>query len=223
MSLKRGIEMECGVLFDLDGVLVSSDRCHYLAWKAVADELELPFDEERNHLLRGVSRRESLEIILDGRRVLDEAFQSDLLHRKNSAYRNYVMELGKEILLPGTVPMLDDLKAMGIKMAIASSSKNAPLLLEQAGLATGYFDAITDGNDISRSKPDPEVFLIAADRLSLPSNRCLVVEDAQAGVDAGVAAQMLVLGVGPVRLQRCQHQIASLSEITAPELIRLIK
>ncbi len=215
--------MECGVIFDLDGVLVSSDRCHYMAWKAVADELDLPFDEERNHLLRGVSRMESLEIILDGRVTLTEERRNDLLSRKNSAYRDYVVELGKEILLPGTVPILNDLKEMGVKLAVGSSSKNAPLLLEQAGISTGYFDAIADGNDISRSKPDPEVFLLAAARLSLPANRCLVVEDAQAGVDAGLAAQMPVLGVGPVGLQRCQHQVASLSEITASELIRLIK
>lgn len=214
--------MTYGILFDLDGVLVSSDHCHYLAWKAVADELSLPFDEERNHLLRGVSRRESLEIILDGKVDLSEEKMSEILESKNDRYREYVVQLGKAILLPGVVPLLEELKAAGVKMAIGSSSKNSPLLLEQAGLSKGYFDAIADGNDIQRSKPDPEVFELAASRLSLPPEQCLVVEDAQAGVDAGLAAKMVVLGVGPVALQNCPHQITSLADASVVEMIQLI-
>lgn len=183
-------------IFDLDGVIVSTDECHYRAWKRLADEEGIYFDREINQRLRGVSRMESLEIVLErSGRSYTESQKKEMATRKNGYYQALIQELSPRDILPGVMDFLEGLKKSGIKVAIGSSSKNSPLILEQIGLGR-YFDATADGNDIARSKPDPEVFLVAARRLGVAPENCLVVEDAFAGVEAALAGGMAVLGVG---------------------------
>mgnify|MGYP000782869103 FL=1 len=165
-----------GVIFDLDGVLCHTDHYHYLAWKALADRLGLPFDERGNDRLRGVSRMDSLEIVLSlGEKQFTQAEKEQMAEEKNRRYRSYLAKMGPEALAPGAVDVLRDLKAQGWKLAVGSSSKNAPLILERTGLE-GYFDTVADGSQITRSKPDPEVFLLAARKLNLYPSECIVVE-----------------------------------------------
>lgn len=185
-----------GVIFDLDGVIVSTDNCHYLAWKKMADEEGIPFDRAINERLRGVSRMESLAIILEKAEKTYTAAEKDALAaRKNGYYVELIGSLTPEDMLPGAMDTLRTLREKGIKIAIGSSSRNTPIILRQIGLDT-YFDAVADGNAISRSKPDPEVFLLAGSLLGLAPENCLVVEDADAGVEAALAGGMRVLGVG---------------------------
>lgn len=185
-----------GVIFDLDGVIVSTDNCHYLAWKKMADEESIPFDRTINERLRGVSRMESLAIILEkAEKTYTDAEKDALAARKNGYYVELIGSLTPEDMLPGAMDTLRTLREKGIKIAIGSSSRNTPIILRQIGLDT-YFDAVADGNAISRSKPDPEVFLLAGSLLGLAPENCLVVEDADAGVEAALAGGMRVLGVG---------------------------
>ena len=184
------------VIFDLDGVIVSTDECHYQAWKRLADEEGIYFDRKINLRLRGVSRMDCLEIILErANRNYSVVEKKTMAERKNNYYRDLIRQLTPEHILPGVMRVLNGLKMNRIKIAIGSSSRNASLILEKIGL-TGFFDAVIDGNDITKSKPDPEVFLIAAERLGVPPEKCLVVEDADAGVEAALAGGMTVLGVG---------------------------
>lgn len=185
------------VIFDLDGVIVSTDEYHYLAWKKMSDQEEIPFDREVNNRLRGVSRRESLEIILENsNRSYREDEKIELAERKNRYYQELLRQVNPDDLLPGVTEVLACLKQNGIRTAIGSSSRNARLILGQTGMLKA-FDAIADGNDIARSKPDPEVFLLAAARLGVSPAACVVVEDAVAGIEAAHDAGMLVVGVGP--------------------------
>lgn len=186
-----------GVIFDLDGVLCSTDEYHYRAWKAMADSLGVYFDRTINNRLRGVSRMESLEIVLERYQgpALSDAGKQDLAAMKNDIYRESLKGLSPADLLPGVAGTLDALRAKGIKLAIGSSSKNTPFILRQLGLER-CFDAVSDGNNITRSKPDPEVFLKAAEYLHLPPRACLVVEDAVSGVQAGHAGGFAVAAVG---------------------------
>ena len=181
----------CGVIFDLDGVLCHTDHYHYLAWKALADRLGLPFDERVNDRLRGVSRMDSLEIVLSlGEKQFTQAEKEQMAEEKNRRYRSYLAKMG-----PEAVDVLRDLKAQGWKLAVGSSSKNAPLILERTGLE-GYFDTVADGSQITRSKPDPEVFLLAARKLNLCPSECIVVEDAVAGIQAAKAGGFFAVGIG---------------------------
>lgn len=188
--------MISGVIFDLDGVIVSTDDCHYRAWKQMADEEKIPFDRTVNERLRGVSRMDSLAIILEkAEKTYTEEQKQALATRKNNYYKELIGSLTPADILPGTLDTLALLKSRGIKIAIGSSSRNTPLILKQIGLDNA-FDAVADGNQITRSKPDPEVFLLAAKLLSLRPAVCLVVEDADAGVEAAIAGGMRALGVG---------------------------
>jgi len=184
------------VIFDLDGVIVTTDDCHYQAWKRMADEEGIYFDRVLNERLRGVSRMESLAIVLEKstRRHTDREKQV-LAARKNAYYVDLIRNLSPRDILPGAREILETLKQKGIKIAIGSSSKNAPIILKQVGLA-GCFDAVADGNDIKNSKPDPEVFLLAARKMGVEPQDCIVVEDADAGIEAAKAGGMLALGVG---------------------------
>lgn len=211
-----------GVIFDLDGVLVSTDEYHYLGWKRVSEEEGLPFDRELNHRLRGVSRMESLDIILEAAGVQLEAAEKGIIAtRKNGYYREYLESIDKAAILPGAEEMLQELMRLGIKRAIASSSKNARMIVERTGILE-LVDEIADGNDISESKPSPEVFLIAAKRLYLDASECLAVEDAEAGVEAGLRAGMKVLGIGSSDMLKNAHFVVeNLSKITAAEMLAL--
>ena len=185
-----------GVIFDLDGVIVSTDNCHYLAWKKMADEEGIPFDRTINERLRGVSRMESLSIILEkATKKYTVAEKEAMAARKNGYYVELIGSLTPDDMLAGAMDTLHMLKEKGIRIAIGSSSRNTPIILRQIQLDNA-FDAVADGNAITRSKPDPEVFLLAAKLLGLPAENCLVVEDADAGVEAALAGGMRVLGVG---------------------------
>ena len=176
------------VIFDLDGVIVSTDDCHYEAWKKMADEEGIYFDKTINNRLRGVSRMESLEIVLE--RAVKEYSDEEklqLAERKNGYYKEFITKLTPNDILPGAKENLEELRKNGIKIAIGSSSKNTPVILKQIGL-DNYFDAVSDGNNITNSKPDPEVFLKAADMLCIPYSECMIVEDADAGIEAGKRA-----------------------------------
>ena len=183
------------VLFDLDGVIVSTDGCHYRAWKRMADEEGIYFDEKINDRLRGVSRMASLEIVLErASRSYTEEEKVALAARKNDYYRDLIRELTPSDILPGAMENLNELKENGILVAVGSSSKNTPLILRRIGL-DAFFDAVSDGNNISHSKPDPEVFLKAAEMLGTDPADCLVVEDADAGIEAGRRGGMKTLSV----------------------------
>jgi beta-phosphoglucomutase len=187
-----------GVIFDLDGVLVSTDELHYKAWKKLAEELEImDFTKEDNYLQKGVSRMESLEVVLrKGAKVYTEAEKLVLAERKNSYYIEFLQEISTEVVLPHVVDTLTMLREQGILIGVGSVSKNTPLILKKSELES-YIDKVSCGLDITRSKPDPEVFLVAAKKLGLKNEECLVVEDSAAGIVAAKAANMKSLGVGP--------------------------
>ena len=190
------------IIFDLDGVICFTDEYHYLAWKTIADEMGIPFDREINNRLRGVSRMESLEIILEKYQgpALSEERKAELAERKNTIYRESLAQMKPADLAEGTRKTLEALRARGLKLAIGSSSKNTPFILERIGLK-GFFDAVSDGNNITHSKPHPEVFLKAAEFLELPPEECIVVEDAVSGAQAGHAAGMRVACLGDAAAQ----------------------
>ena len=185
------------VIFDLDGVICFTDHYHYLAWKALADSLHVPFDEKKNDRLRGVSRMASLEIILEEYNgpELTEEEKGTLATRKNDLYRTYLQSMTTADLSNEVRDTLNVLRQNGLKLAIGSSSRNTPLILERIGLA-GFFDAVSDGNNITRSKPDPQVFTMAAEMLGISPEKCLVVEDAVAGVQAAIAGGFDSAGLG---------------------------
>lgn len=185
-----------GVIFDLDGVIVSTDEQHYLGWQALADRLGIPFDREVNNRFRGVSRMACMDILeeLGGKRYTDEE-KTAYANWKNDYYRGLLGKLSPADLSGEVKSTLDALRARGLKLAIGSSSKNAKFILERIGLGD-YFDAVSDGTNITRSKPDPEVFLKAAAFLGLEPWECLVVEDAASGVDAAHAGGMKAAAVG---------------------------
>ncbi len=173
-----------GIIFDLDGVICSTDEYHYMAWKALADRLGLPFDRRKNNLLRGIGRMESLEIVLgDSACAYSVEERQKLAEEKNALYRKLLGRMTPADLPRETRDALDSLKKAGVRLAIGSSSRNTMLILERLELK-GLFDGIVDGNRITRAKPDPEVFLKAAASLGLQPCECLVVEDARAGVEA---------------------------------------
>ena len=183
------------VIFDLDGVIVSTDDCHYRAWKKMADEEGIYFDREINNRLRGVSRMASLEFVLEkANREYSEKEKQEMAERKNSYYKELICELTQANILTDVTEKLDELKENGIKIAIGSSSKNTPIILKQIGLDK-YFDAVSDGNNITHSKPDPEVFLKAAEMLNIAPKDCMIVEDADADIEAGKRAGMKTLAV----------------------------
>lgn len=186
-----------GLIFDLDGVIVFTDQFHYQAWKKMADKMGIYFDEEINNRLRGVSRMESLSIILkkyDGEELSLEE-KEKLAEQKNTYYRNLLKTMTPEDVSDEVRETLEELRKRGYKIAIGSSSQNAKMILNQVGL-TDAFDEISDGTNIVRSKPDPEVFLKAADFLGLEPEECAVVEDAYAGIDAAKAGKMTAIAIG---------------------------
>lgn len=184
------------VIFDLDGVICHTDKYHYLAWKQVADDLGIYFDETINHRLRGVSRMESFEIILERYEgTMSEEEKVLYTTKKNEVYKELLKKMSPDDLSEEVKETLDALRKEGLKLAIGSSSKNAGFILAQLGLGD-YFDAVSDGNNITKSKPDPEVFLKAAQFIHEKPEDCLVVEDAKAGLQAAIAGGMECAAVG---------------------------
>ncbi|MGL5346335.1 MAG: beta-phosphoglucomutase [Peptostreptococcaceae bacterium] len=185
-----------GVIFDLDGVICHTDKYHYMAWKELADKLGIYFDETINNRLRGVSRMESLEIILenyDKELSLEEKIA--YAEEKNETYKKLLVNMSEDDLSKEVKETLDELRNKGMKLAIGSSSKNARFILNQIGLKD-YFDEISDGNNIVNSKPDPEVFIKASEYLGIDAKDCLVIEDAEAGVEASLAGSMDCAAIG---------------------------
>lgn len=184
------------VIFDLDGVLVHTDKFHYLAWKSLADSLGIYFDEKINNRCRGVSRMESLEIVLE---KSDKEYSAEEKLRfaeiKNEVYKKYLSTMTPNDVGHDVIDTLLKLKENGIGIAVGSSSKNAKTILERVGLAD-LFDAVSDGNNITKTKPDPEVFLKAAEFLGVEPGDCMIVEDAVSGIMAGKAAGMTTVAVG---------------------------
>lgn len=188
-----------GIIFDLDGVLCSTDRFHFAAWLALAQRLGIPFTEADNRRMRGVSRMESLDILLEKTgRAFSPAEKQALAEEKNRRYRALLAGLSPSDLSEDTRQALTALRAMGLKLAVGSSSRNARPILERLGLGD-FFDAVADGTEIARSKPDPEVFLLAARKLGLAPACCLVVEDAPAGIAAAAAGGFCSAAMGDAR------------------------
>lgn len=207
-------------IFDLDGVIVDTAKYHYLAWKDLANALGFDFSEEQNEMLKGVSRVRSLEILLElGGVSLAQSSKDKYLKEKNEQYLSYIEKMDKSEILPGIEDLLSDLKAKGIPFALGSASKNARLILETLGILED-FDAIVDGNDVSRAKPDPEVFLVAAERLGATPAQCIVVEDAQAGVEAANAAGMTSVGIGSEKVLGEAHFVLENTEKLDKEFIQ---
>lgn len=183
-------------IFDLDGVLVDTAVFHFIAWKRLANELGFDFTKTQNEQLKGVSRTESLNKILCwGGVQKTEGERKELAEKKNMWYLDMIRQMTDHDILPGVVSFLKSAKTKGKKIALGSASKNAPLILEQTGIAD-FFDVIIDGNEVSASKPNPEVFLTGARRLGFVPQDCVVFEDAQAGIDAAIAGDMQAIGIG---------------------------
>jgi len=185
-----------GAIFDLDGVLVDTAKYHFLAWKKLADQLDIPFTEEDNERLKGVSRIKSLDILLSlGNKSYSEDERNKFMEQKNKEYVRYISQMDEREILPGVIELLNQLKDRKLKIALGSASKNSGLILKNTKLQD-YFDVIVDGNDVSKAKPDPEVFLLGAKRIGIPASQCIVFEDAYAGIEAARKAGMLAIGVG---------------------------
>lgn len=202
------------VIFDLDGVIVSTDALHYAGWKYIADLENIYFDEEINHRLRGVSRMDSLDIILErASKSYTHNEKIELATQKNDYYVKLLDNLTQDDILPGVAETLAYLKNKKIKCAIGSSSKNAKAILKKIGLLTS-FDVISDGNDVSRSKPFPDVFLKASEKLSIDSKYCAVVEDAESGIEAAMRAEMVSFAVSDAKKSpHATYRLESLVDI----------
>ena len=205
------------VIFDLDGVLTDTAEYHYRAWKRLADELGVPFDRQRNEALRGVSRRRSLELLLDGRPATEEQIQ-EWMARKNTYYQELIQQLTPRDILPGGLDLLKACREAGLKVAIASVSRNASTVVERLGLAP-LLDALIDGHANVRPKPAPDLFLKAAEAIGVPPEACVVVEDAAAGIEAARAAGMRVVGIGPAdRVGEADLVVPDIAHLTLDQL-----
>ncbi len=203
-----------GFIFDLDGVIVDTAKYHYLAWKHLADELGIPFTEEQNEQFKGVSRKRCLEILLEwgNLKVSPEQFDS-WLAEKNEDYLQYIEKMTEDEVLPDVPKVLNFLKAHSVPMGLGSASKNARPILKKVGLIP-YFNTIVDGTQVSKAKPDPEVFIIAAGDLKLPPRDCIVFEDAIAGIEAANIAGMTSIGIGdPETLSGAKYVFKDFTEI----------
>lgn len=204
-----------GIIFDLDGVICSTDEYHYRAWKKLADRMNIPFDRKVNERLRGVSRMQSLEIILEAYHgpELSQDEKNKLAEEKNDVYRASLSDMSAGDLSTEVKETLETLRNIGLKLAIGSSSKNTKYILKQIGLED-FFDAISDGTNIVKSKPDPEVFLKAVEFIGEEPEDCLVIEDAEAGIDAAVAGGFDSAGIGSaVMYEKCTYQLNSFKDI----------
>lgn len=209
-------------IFDLDGVIVSTDKYHRLGWQRLARELGIPFTEEQARRTRGVDRMASLRIVLGPDHRFSAAEMEQLAARKNGYYTELIRQVTPADLLPGALHLLTELEAHHIAMAIGSASRNAPMVLELLGIAH-RFAAIVTGHDFTRGKPAPDVFLIAAQRLGVAPPDCVVFEDAEAGIQAAHAGGMKAVGIGQATtVPGAERIVASLAEIHLCDLIALM-
>ena len=208
-----------GCLFDMDGVIVDSAAHHFVAWKRLADELSIPFTEQDNHVLKGLSRVDSLEHILRmGHLQLDEKTKLKLMAQKNAWYLDLIKGMRAKDILPGARELIEELVAEGIKVGLGSSSRNAQMILDNVGL-TPLFDTVVDGNHITLSKPDPEVFLKGTQALGLYPRQVVVFEDAESGVKAAKTGGFFAVGVGSEeQLGQADVVVSSMKEVTLRDL-----
>ena len=202
-------------IFDLDGVIVFTDRFHYQAWKKIADQMGIYFDEEINNRLRGVSRMDSLDIILERYEgpALSPEKKEALAEEKNAFYRSLLENMTPADVEQEVRDTLSELRHRGYKLSLGSSSKNAKFILDRVGLLDA-FDAISDGTNISKSKPDPEVFLKGAEFLGVEPAECVVVEDAFAGIDAAKAGNMMAAGIGDARdYEKTDYRLDTIADL----------
>jgi beta-phosphoglucomutase len=205
-------------IFDLDGVLTDTSEFHYLGWQRLADGEGLPFSREINESLRGIPRRESLMLILNGRIYPEEKIQK-MMVRKNNYYLELIRGITPKDLLPGARELLEEIRNAGLKSALGSASKNAPEVIQRLGIES-LLDAISDGGSVERQKPAPDLFLHAAAQLSLSPTECVVVEDAAAGIDAGKSAGMRTIGLGPFeRVGHADLLLPNLSGVRLGDLL----
>jgi len=211
-----------GCIFDLDGVIVDTAKYHFLSWKRLADQLEIPFTEKDNERLKGVSRMDSLEIILEiGGMELDDEKKREYANLKNQWYIDFISRMQPDEILPGSIEFIKELKDAGIKTALGSASKNTPVIIEKLGIK-GLFDAVADGNTVKKAKPDPEVFLAAARMINVEPGQCIVFEDAAAGVKAALSAGMTCVGVGSEKvLGEAHYVISGLNEMNLEVLHKI--
>jgi beta-phosphoglucomutase len=211
-------------IFDLDGVIVDTARYHFLAWKRLTDQLGIHFTEEDNERLKGVSRMASLEIILGiGNRKADERQKQEYAALKNSWYIDYISKMTPDEVLPGCLSFIRELRNANIRVAIGSASKNTPMILERVGIRE-LFDAIADGNNVTEAKPNPEVFIKAAEMVGINPGKCVVFEDAVAGVQAALNAGMMCIGVGSSKILIKAHFVVhGLNEMNLSKLISIEK
>ncbi len=214
---------DVAVIFDMDGVLTDTTELHYESWLPVAAELGIEFGRADYDAMRGLGRPESLAVLMRGwTGRLDQPEKQRLMDLKNREYLRLVDGMTSDNLLEGVGVLLDELRRRGVPMGLASSSRNAEAVTRRLGIR-GLLDVLVDANDAERSKPDPQAFLMAAERLGIAAERCVVVEDASAGVAAGLAAGMRVVGVGPAsRVGEAHLVVASLAELDADRLLGLV-
>jgi len=213
-----------GCIFDLDGVIVDTAKYHYQAWKVLANQIGIEFSEKDNERLKGVSRMESLEIILEiGNVKLSNEKKNEYATLKNKWYVDYINKMTPDEILPGCVEFITELRNAGILVAIGSASKNTPLILKKVGIGR-LFDAVADGNIVNKAKPDPEVFIKASDLLGVNPENCIVFEDAIAGVKAAINAGMKCIGIGSQNvLAEAHYVISGLNEMSLSKLITIEK
>lgn len=211
-------------IFDLDGVIVDTARYHFMAWKRLTDQLGIHFTEEDNERLKGVSRMASLEIILEiGKIKTDNTTKLKYATRKNKWYTDFISKMTPDEILPGSLNFIKELRKANIRVAIGSASKNTPLILKRVGILE-LFDAVADGNIVSKAKPDPDVFIKAAEMVNVKPGKCVVFEDAVAGVQAALNAGMMCIGVGsPKILTEAHFVVSGLKEMNLEKLITIEK
>lgn len=206
------------LIFDLDGVLVTTEHNHFVAWKNTAEVLGISFDEEDNEQLKGISRVDSLKKILEmGSKIISEDYFNELLTKKNQFYLNSIQSLNQTNLLPGVLDLLKKAQDIGLKCAVGSSSKNARFILSKLEIDT-YFTAIIDGNDVAFPKPHPEVFLKGAEQMGIDPSQCIVFEDAQSGIQAAKDGGFVAIGVGNPSLKgNVDYYLPNLIEFSLEE------
>ncbi len=216
--------MEKGFIFDLDGVIVDTAKYHYLAWKKLANELGFEFTKEQNEMFKGVSRKRCLEILLNIGKIEATQEQFDIwMIEKNEDYLKYITNMDASEILPDVPKILEYLKKQNIPIALGSASKNARPILEKVGLLH-YFKTIVDGNNVTKAKPDPEVFLLAAKELNVEAKKCVVFEDAVAGIKAANTAKMTSIGIGDKKvLNEAQFNFTDFTEISTNFITKLIE
>lgn len=205
-------------IFDLDGVLTDTAEYHYRAWKRLADEEGLPFTRQDNEALRGISRRQSLLMILNGRQVPEDKLQ-EMMERKNRYYLEFIQKISPRDLLPGAKELLEEIRQAGLKSGVGSASKNARQVIERLGIQS-LLDVVVDGFSVERQKPAPDLFLHAAQLLGLPPYQCVVVEDAAAGIEAALTGGFRTVGLGPpTRVGKAEVVLPSLENVHLSHLL----